>query len=69
MTTEQLFMLGLLIAVFALFVWGRWRYDMVAIAALLAATVGQAVPFDDVFTGFGHPATVTVAVVLIVSRG
>lgn len=69
MTIDQIFMLGLLIVVFALFVWGRWRYDMVAIAALLAATVGRAVPFDDVFTGFGHPATVTVAVVLVVSRG
>jgi di/tricarboxylate transporter len=68
-TIDQLFMLGLLVVVFALFVWGRWRYDMVAIAALLAATVGGAVPFNDVFEGFGHPATVTVAVVLIVSRG
>ena len=69
MNIDQLFMLGLLIAVFALFVWGRWRYDLVAIAALLAAAIEGTVSFNDVFAGFGHPATVTVAVVLIVSRG
>lgn len=69
MTLEQLFLLALLVAVLALFVWGRFRYDIVAFAALLAATLGGAVPFRDMFAGFGHPATVTVALVLIVSRG
>ena len=69
MTVDQLSILGLLAAVFALFAWGRWRYDVVAFVALLAATVMGAVPFADAFSGFGHPATVTVAVVLICSRG
>ncbi len=69
MTFDQIFLLALLGAVLALFVWGRWRYDIVAFAALLAATLAGMVPFDEMFAGFGHPATVTVALVLIVSRG
>jgi di/tricarboxylate transporter len=52
-----------------MFAWGRWRYDMVALATLLAATVAGTVPFADAFAGFGHPATVTVVFVLIISRG
>ncbi len=68
MTFEQAFLLGLLAAIFALFVWGKWRYDVVAFLALLAATVAGMVPPAEAFLGFGHPATVTVACVLILSR-
>jgi len=66
---DQAFLLVLLAAVLALFIWGRWRYDVVAVAALLAAALAGSVPYDAMFAGFGHPATVTVALVLIVSRG
>lgn len=69
MTFDQIFLLVLLLAVLGLFVWGRWRYDIVAFGALLAATLAGTVPFGEMFAGFGHPATVTVALVLIVSRG
>ncbi|MCK5276091.1 MAG: SLC13 family permease, partial [Alphaproteobacteria bacterium] len=69
MTFDQTFLLFLLVAVLVLFVWGRWRYDVVAFGALLAATLAGTVPFGEMFAGFGHPATVTVALVLIVSRG
>ena len=69
MNFDQTFLLILLLAVLALFVWGRWRYDIVAFAALATATLAGAVPFAGMFSGFGHPATVTVALVLIVSRG
>ena len=68
MTFDQVFLLSLLVATMALFIWGRWRYDVIAFAALLAATVGGTVPFDAAFTGFGHPATITVAMVLVISR-
>jgi len=50
-----------------MFIWGRFRYDIVAVIALLAAVVAGLVPFNEAFSGFGHPATITVAVVLIVS--
>ncbi|TVR82786.1 MAG: SLC13 family permease [Rhodospirillales bacterium] len=69
MTPQQIFLLGLLGCVLALFAWGRWRYDIIAFAALMAATLGGTVPFEEVFSGFGHPATVTVALVLVVSAG
>lgn len=58
----------LLTVVMALFIWGRWRFDIVAFAALMVATVLGLVPADEAFMGFGHPATVTVAAVLIISR-
>jgi di/tricarboxylate transporter len=52
-----------------LFVWGRWRYDVVALFALLIVAVAGVVPAEQAFAGFGHAAVVTVAAVLVVSRG
>ncbi|MGP1396548.1 MAG: SLC13 family permease [Inquilinaceae bacterium] len=69
MTFPQIFLLALLIGVFVLFVWGRWRYDVIALGALIVATVVGIVPAEGAFSGFGHPATVTVAIVLVLSRG
>jgi di/tricarboxylate transporter len=69
LTLEQAFLLGLLAAVLALFVWGRWRYDVVAVGAMLLTALAGIVPAEDLFLGFGHPATLTVAMVLILSRG
>ncbi len=69
MTFQQVFLLVLLVVVLILFVWERFRYDVVAFGALLAATLAGTVPFAEMFAGFGHPATVTVALVLVLSRG
>ncbi len=69
MDYQQLFLFVLLASVLVLFIWGRWRYDVVAFAALLAASIVGVIEPTRVFSGFGHPATVTVAMVLIVSRG
>jgi di/tricarboxylate transporter len=52
-----------------MFLWGRWRYDIVAIGAMLMVAISGIIPAQDVFLGFGHPATLTVAMVLIISRG
>jgi di/tricarboxylate transporter len=68
MTFEQAFLFALLSTVFALLIWGRWRYDLVAFAALVAALLAGVVPADEAFSGFGHSATVIIALVLIVSR-
>ena len=38
-TSDQIILFILLIAVFAGLIWGRWRYDVVAFVALLAALV------------------------------
>ena len=66
MAFEQVFLFDLLVAVFGLIFLGRFRHDVGALFALLAAGV---VPFAETFSGFGHPATVTVALVLVISRG
>ena len=60
---------ALFAAVFALMLWGRWRYDLVAFSALLMGVVVGVVPVGQAFSGFGHPATFIVAIVLVVSAG
>ncbi|MGM0536992.1 MAG: SLC13 family permease [Pseudomonadota bacterium] len=50
------------------FVWGRFRYDLVALSALLGSVILGLVPAEEAFLGFGHPAVVTVAAVLVLSR-
>jgi len=67
--TDQNILFILLFFVFVFLVWGRWRYDLVAFSALLIAAVTGVVPAGEVFSGFGHPAVVVIALVLIVSRG
>jgi di/tricarboxylate transporter len=52
-----------------LFLWGRFRHDIVALLALMACVVTGLVPAEDAFAGFGHPAVITVACVLILSQG
>lgn len=69
MTFEQLTILAILAATVAMFLWGRWRHDMVAMGALLACVLTGLVPLDAAFAGFGHPAVITVACVLILSHG
>jgi len=66
---DQIVVCALLVGALVLFAWGRWRHDVVAFAALMVAVVAGVVPFEDSFSGFGHPATITVALVLILSRG
>jgi len=69
MTTPQIVIFAVLAATMALFLWGRLRHDVVALAALMAVVVGGLVPAADAFAGFGHPAVITVACVLVLSRG
>ncbi len=67
MTTEQILISIILFLAMLMFGWGRWRYDLVAMSALLIAVVVGIVPANNAFEGFGHPAVVTVAAVLIIS--
>lgn len=67
MNPEQITITGILVGMIALFIWDRWRHDFVAVAALLACVLAGLVPPADAFNGFGHPAVVTVAAVLILS--
>ncbi len=69
MSTDQIILFTLFGAVFGLLLWGRFRYDLVAFSALLAGVVLGVVPTKNAFDGFGHPATIVVALVLVVSAG
>lgn len=69
MTGEQTVIIGVLIATMAMFLWGRWRHDMVALGALLVCVFAGLVPGREAFAGFGHPAVITVACVLILGYG
>ncbi|NHQ73762.1 SLC13/DASS family transporter [Roseovarius gahaiensis] len=69
MTQDQIILFGLFGTVFGLLIWGRYRFDLVAFSALLTAVVLGVVKPDDAFAGFGHPATIIVALVLVVSAG
>lgn len=69
MTTGQVVVLCVIALTLVLFVWNRWRYDLVALSALLVLTIAGYVPAERAFLGLGHPAVVTVAAVLIISRG
>jgi di/tricarboxylate transporter len=69
MTTDQSVLLLILLALLVLLVWGRWRYDIVALGALFTASIFGLIPQTEMFAGFGNPATVTVIMVLIVSFG
>jgi len=59
--------LAILAATLCLFLYGRWRHDIVAATALLATVLVGLVPADQAFSGFSHPAVTTVACVLILS--
>ena len=58
-----------LIALLGLFIWGKVRYDALAIGALFVLVVLDIVPANQAFAGFAHPAVITVALVLIISQG
>ena len=69
MTSAQIILFVLMGLLFFMLIWGRFRYDLVAFSALLIALVVGVVPVEQAFSGFGHPATVVIAFVLIISRG
>lgn len=69
METQQLYILSILACTLILFIWGKWRYDVVALCCLTACGVLNLVPQEELFYGFGHPATITVVFVLVLSYG
>src|SRR5690349_13891612 len=68
MTLDQGLLFTILALALAGFIWGRFRYDMVAFAALFTATVLGLVPMDKAFSGFSDAAVVSVAAVFILTR-
>lgn len=68
MNADQIQLSIVLVFALGLFLWGRWRHDIVAAAALLVCVILGLVPGSEAFSGFGHPAVITVACVLILSH-
>ena len=68
MSSSQALLFVILASAMGLFIWGRYRYDIVAFGALVVATLFGIVPAEQAFLGFGHPAVITVAAVLVISR-
>ncbi|MCC4263633.1 SLC13 family permease [Oceanimonas baumannii] len=69
MDQSQITILIILAATIVMFMWGRWRHDMVAAGALLACIFTGLVPSEVAFDSLGHPAVITVACVLVLSKG
>lgn len=69
MNLEQKMIVAILAVTIILFLWGRWRHDTVALFALLASVFAGLIPAANAFAGFGHPAVITVACVLVLSKG
>ncbi|MFC0264692.1 SLC13 family permease [Fontibacter flavus] len=65
---ELYIVFGTLILALILFVWGKFRHDLVAVFCLLILTICKIIPFEEAFLGFAHPAVITVAVILVVSK-
>ena len=69
MNHDQIAISSILISSLIFFAWGKWRYDLVAMFSLIASVLLGIIPEEEAFLGFGHPAVVTVAAVLIISQG
>lgn len=66
---DQLIVIGTLVLALILFIQNKYRYDLVALFSLVIVVLAGVVKPDEAFSGFGHPAVITVAAVLILSRG
>ncbi len=67
MTLQQGLAFAVVIGMMGLFVWGRLRYDLVAMLSLFAAVVVGIVPAEEAFSGFSDDIVIIVASALLVS--
>ena len=66
--SDQIQVSFILLGLLALLVWGKWRYDGVTLITLALMVLLGLVPAKEAFLGFGHPAVITVALVLLISK-
>ncbi|MEJ8406072.1 SLC13 family permease [Brevundimonas vesicularis] len=67
MTLQQGLAFGLIALTIGAFIWGRFRYDLVAVIALVAGLAIGIIPAEAAFDGFKNDVTVIIACALIVS--
>lgn len=66
---DQIIVFATLGLALVLFAWGKLRHDIVSIICLLILVLAGIVPAAESFAGFAHPAVITVAMILVVSKG
>ena len=66
---EQYIISILFIILIFLFIWGKFRYDAVALILLALFVILGFIEPQQAFAGLGHPAVITVALVLLISKG
>lgn len=69
MTLEQGLVYAVITLTLAMLAFELWRYDVVALIGMLLLVILGTVSVEEAFAGFGHSAIVTIAAVLVVSRG
>lgn len=67
-TFDQVVILSVLLGTLVMFIWGKIRYDLVALSALLIACISGVIPFEKAFLGFSHPAVIMTACILILTN-
>ena len=66
---DQLILSIVIIGLLVFFISGKYRYDYVSLGALALLILFDIIKIEDAFIGFSHPAVITVALVLLISKG
>jgi len=69
MLIDQILISAIILISLGLFIWGKWRTDVVALLALFSAMVLGLVPLEEMFAGFIHPVIVLVIAMVVISKG
>ncbi len=65
---EQIIISVIIITTLIFFIWGRWRYDVVALLALFTVTFLGLLSIEEMFLGFVHPVVVLIIAMLLMSN-
>ncbi len=68
-TMDHIIVFATLGVALVLFAWGRVRHDITALIALFILVITGITDGESAFAGFGHPAVITVAAVLVIGKG
>lgn len=66
---NQMAVFAVLLGTLFFFIQGKLRYDLVALLALMTLTLIKIIPAQEAFSGFSHPAVITVAAILVIGKG
>ena len=66
---DQFILSSVIIGLLIFFISGKYRYDYVSLGALALLILFDVIKIENAFIGFSHPAVITVALVLLISKG